>query len=246
MSAVSSTAPLVSVIVPSYNDGNLLPRSLRRLAAVTDLDREVIVVDDGSTDGTDGLQIRLLEEGLADRWFVHPVNRGKGSAIHSALAEARGEIVAIHDADLEYDPGLLPKLVAPILAERADAVFGSRLLGALEQGSLPLPGNVVELVWGLGSEVVNAAVCLAARRLLTDVETCQKVVRTDLLRSLNLSEERFGFEPEVVIKLARSGARMLELPITYEPRTWAEGKKITIRDGFEALGCALRYGVLRD
>lgn len=237
-----SPGPQVSVIVPSYNDGHLLPASLRRLAAVTELNKEVIVVDDGSEDGTAELQIPLLEEGLADRWLTHPTNRGKGAAVRTALAEARGRIVAIHDADLEYDPAVLPELIAPIAADQADAVFGSRFLGVLEFGPL-LPRSVSALLWGLGAEVVNVTVCLAARRRITDVETCQKVVRADLLRSLDLQEERFGIEVELTVKLARSGARLVERPVRYQPRSRAEGKKITVADGFEAVGCAFKYGL---
>jgi len=237
--------PAVSVLVPAYNEVDLLVVALRRLGAVPGLDREVIVVDDGSTDGTADLREPVLAEGLADRWLSHHVNRGKGAALITGLGHARGAVIAVQDADLEYDPGLLPELVAPVLAGEVDAVFGSRLLGQPVYGLNVLPSTAFEVVWMLGSQLVNIGASLVSWRRLTEVETCQKVVRTDLLRSLDLRETGFGIEVEMVLKLARSGARLRELPISYYPRSVTAGKKIGPRDGIEALVCILRYGALR-
>jgi dolichol-phosphate mannosyltransferase len=196
------------------------------------VDKEVIVVDDGSTDGTREL-LRELSGRLAIRALFHPTNRGKGAAVRTALAEARGEIVIIQDADLEYDPAEYPRLIAPIQRGETNVVYGSRYLQ---------PGNALPLThYKVGVLTLNLVANLLYGLRLTDEATCYKVFRADLLKSLPLRCERFEFCPEVTARVARRGERILELPISYRYRTRAQGKKIGWGDAFEALVTLLRY-----
>jgi glycosyltransferase involved in cell wall biosynthesis len=196
------------------------------------VDKEVIVVDDGSTDGTRDL-LKSLAERLPIRAMFHPANRGKGAAIRTALAEVRGDIVIIQDADLEYDPREYPMLIAPIQRGETNVVYGSRYLA---------PGNALPLThYKVGVLVLNLVTNLLFGLRLTDEATCYKVFRANLLKALPLRCERFEFCPEVTALVARRGERILELPISYHYRTRAQGKKIGWRDGFEALLTLLRY-----
>ncbi len=227
---VAALAPLLSVLVPVYNERATLETLLGRVLAVP-LDLEVIVVDDGSTDGTRDL-LRGLERRMPIRALFHPANRGKGAAIRTALAEARGEIVLIQDADLEYDPQDYPRLVAPILRGETNVVYGSRYLE---------PGNALPLThFKVGVLLLTFAANLLYGLRLTDEATCYKVFRRDLLQALPLRCERFEFCPEVTARVARRGERIVEVPITYRYRTVAEGKKIGWRDGVEAFATLLR------
>jgi glycosyltransferase involved in cell wall biosynthesis len=225
---------LVSVIVPAYNEAARVEEALRRLRAVP-IDLQVICVDDGSTDGTLPILRRLLDEGIVDVLAEHAVNRGKGAAIRTGVRHVAGAVVAIHDADLEADPAELPRLVEPIIAGRADAVFGSRFLAA----------GVPRGLHRLG----NAALTRFSNRMsglrLTDMETCHKVMRADLMKALPLTCDRFGIEPELAARLAQAGARVEEIPVSYVPRSYAEGKKISWRDGLAAFWHILRVNLRR-
>ncbi len=226
--------PLLSVIVPVYDEVATIREILRRIRA-TDVAKEIVVVDDGSTDGTREL---LAKEGGDDlRVILHDRNRGKGAALRTGFAAARGDVVVVQDADLEYDPAEYGVLLGPILDGRADAVFGSRFLGG--------PHRVLYARHRLGNWLLTALSNLATNLNLTDMETCYKAVRRPLLQALTLREDRFGFEPEITAKLARAGARIYEVPISYSGRTYEEGKKIGWKDGVRAFWCIWRYGYLR-
>jgi glycosyltransferase involved in cell wall biosynthesis len=223
------------VVVPAYDEIRTAETLLRRVRQVP-LELEVIVVDDGSTDGTRELLRELEEEGVVDVLVFHETNRGKGAALRTGFEHATGDVVVVQDADLEYDPLELPRLLEPILRGQADAVYGSRFLGG--------PHRVLLFWHSVGNRVLTLLSNMFTDLNLTDMETCYKMVRRELLLSLPLSADRFGFEPEVTARLAQAGARIYELPISYHGRSYAEGKKIGWKDGVQALWCILRYNVL--
>ena len=216
----------LSVVIPAYNEIRSVEVLLRRVREVR-LSLEVIVVDDGSTDGTRELLSRLRDEGLIDILVFQEVNRGKGAALRAGFERATGDIIAIQDADLEYDPHELPMLMQPILAGKADAVYGSRFLGG--------PHRVLFFWHMMGNRFLTLLSNMFTDLNLTDMETCYKVVHADLLKGLPLLANRFGFEPEVTARLAQAQARIYELPISYDGRSYAEGKKINWKDGVSAL-----------
>ncbi len=226
--------PVVSVLVPAYNEGPTVRRVFERLAAVP-LRLEVVAVDDGSTDETGRILDELAAAGRIQRVIHHPRNRGKGAAIRTAIAAATGDVMVVQDADLEYDPAELPALLAPIADGRADAVYGSRFLGG--------PHRVLLFWHSVGNRLLTLLSNMLTDLNLTDMETCYKMVRGDLLRRLVLTTDRFGFEPELTARLARARARIFELPISYAGRTYAEGKKINWRDGVAALWHILRFNL---
>jgi len=231
---------LLTVIVPVYNEVELLPRALKRLSLVDGIEKQVVVVDDGSTDGTSGLFEEMLGTGLADDWLTHGKNIGKGAAIRSGLSVARGDVIAIQDGDLEYDPRHLPQLAEPILNGRADVVLGSRLLGTLKfKNEWDL--DFKRLCWGMGAQVLSIAASMVTGRFFTDIETCQKVFSRGISKRLDLRENGFGVEPEMILKFSRMGARIEEMPVRYWSRTKEEGKKINFMHGIEALVCIGRY-----
>jgi glycosyltransferase involved in cell wall biosynthesis len=227
-------ALVLSVVVPAFNEATTVETVVRRLREMP-LHLEVIAVDDASTDGTGDVLDRLYREGLLDRVIHHAVNRGKGAALRSGFAVVAGDVVVVQDADLEYDPSDLPALLEPIRRGRADAVYGSRFQGG--------PHRVLFFWHAAGNLLLTLLSNMLTNLNLSDMETCYKLVRRDLLQRLPLTSDRFGFEVELTARLAQAGARIWELPITYSGRTYAEGKKITWRDGFAALLHILRFNL---
>jgi len=227
---------VLSVLIPVFNERNTIEQILDQVRSVP-VRQQVICVDDYSTDGTREILLRLKDEGRIDVLILHDRNRGKGSAIRTALAASTGTVVIVQDADLEYDPADWPVMLDPIIAGRADAVFGSRFLGG--------PHRVLYYWHSVGNKVLTTLSNMATNLSLTDMETCYKVFRLEVLKQIQVEEDRFGFEPEITAKVARLGVRVFEVPVSYNGRTYAEGKKIGWKDGFSALRCIARYGLLR-
>ena len=217
----------VSVLIPVYNERDTV-EIIIDLVRTSPVHKEIICVDDASTDGTSEILRDLLEQGKIDKLDRHEVNRGKGAAIRRALALSTGDIVIVQDADLEYDPADWPVLFDPIIDGRADACFGSRFLGG--------PHRVLYYWHSVGNRLLTTFSNMLTNLNLTDMETCYKAIRGDLARALlpKLKAERFGFEPEITARLARADARIFEVPISYSGRTYAEGKKIGWKDGVAA------------
>jgi len=225
-------APRLSVVVPVFNEQATLAELLSRVERAEPADKEIVVVDDCSTDGCREL-LAAYEARPGYRVLYQERNAGKGAAVRRGFAAATGRAVVVQDADLEYDPAEYLRLLAPIEAGLADAVFGSRFLGG--------PHRVLMFWHYLGNRLLTAVSNALTNLNLTDMETGYKAVRREVLAKLRLRSDRFGFEPEITAKLARAGARIYEVPISYHGRTYAEGKKITWRDGLAALYWIVRY-----
>jgi glycosyltransferase involved in cell wall biosynthesis len=228
----------LSIIIPAYNERETIENVVRRVSAVPlPLQREIIVVDDYSSDGTRELLPHLTSPaGTSLRIAMHDQNRGKGAAIRTGLAQTTGEIVLVQDADLEYDPRDYPKLLEPILEGRADVVFGNRFHGG--------PHRVLYFWHFQANRFLTFLTNVLTNLNLSDMEVGYKVFRTDVVRRLKLTADRFGFEPEVTIKVAKLRCRVYEVPISYHGRTYEEGKKITWRDGIAAVYFLLKYKLL--
>jgi glycosyltransferase involved in cell wall biosynthesis len=233
---------LVSILIPVYNERTVAERSLRMVldAPIPEgLERELIVVDDCSTDGTTEILRRLAAEDPRIKLFHHEKNKGKGASVRDAIQHATGDFCLVQDADLEYDAADYPKLLRPLLDGRADAVFGSRYLPAEQTRILPF--------WhSLMNKTLTFISNMFCNLALTDMETCYKVFRTDLLKSIPIRSDRFGFEPEITMKSAKRKLRIYEVPISYHGRTYEEGKKIGWRDGVKALGVILHFWLIDD
>jgi glycosyltransferase involved in cell wall biosynthesis len=229
------TFTLVSVVIPAYNEAATIGEIIARVrAAPLPFPREIVVVDDASADQTSTILEKLIAEGGDDlRLVCHPSNRGKGAALRTGLAEARGDIVIVQDADLEYDPRDYPALLEPILEGHADVVFGNRFHGG--------PHRVLYFWHYLANKGLTFITNVLTGLNLSDMEVGYKILRADVVRRLSLTAERFGIEPELTIKVARLGVRIYEVPIRYHGRTYAEGKKITWRDGAAALYHIVHY-----
>jgi len=225
----------LSVVIPVYNEKNSI-RALYQAVASVALDKEIILVDDFSTDGT-----REILRSLADdscRVYFHERNLGKGAALRTGFSHVTGDIVIIQDADLEYDPRQYPKLIEPIVDGRADVVYGSRFSGGESRRVL--------FFWHMvGNKFLTLLSNMITNMNLTDMETCYKVFRKDVLDKITIEEDRFGFEPEITAKIAKLDLRIYEIGISYSGRSYKEGKKIGWKDGFSALRCILKYNFLR-
>ena len=220
----------LSVIVPVFNERNTVAEILRRMRRVElPVDLEVVVVDDASSDGTDKV-LDTLEDSTV-RVVRHPVNRGKGAAVRTGLGYARGDLVLVQDADLEYDPEDWPRLLAPILKGKARVVYGSRFTGERK--------NMLFLHW-VGNRFLSLVTNVLYNTTLSDMETCYKLFDRQVLEGITITSERFDFEPEITAKVLRRGHRIYEVPISYSGREFHEGKKITWRDGIRALTTLVR------
>src|SRR6476660_8758545 len=224
------TDPLLSVVMPAYNERDTIEEMIRRVLAVH-VRTELIVVDDGSKDGTREILSRLEGE-LPFKLVLQPANAGKGSALRRGFAEVTGDLVVIQDADLEYSPEEFPELIELICQGRADVVYGSRFLGR---------HRVFLFTHYAGNRLLTFLTNVLYNTMLTDMETCYKVMRTPVLRSFQIRSNGFGIEPEVTAKIFKRGYRVYEIPITYDGRGYDEGKKIGWRDGVVALWVLLRY-----
>ncbi len=226
----------LSVLIPVYNERDTIDLIIDQVRA-TPIAKEIVCVNDCSTDGTREILDALLAQGKIDKLHHQPVNQGKGAAIRQALSMSTGDIVIVQDADLEYDPADWPVLLEPILDGRADACFGSRFLGG--------PHRVLYYWHSVGNKLLTTYSNMLTNLNLTDMETCYKAIRGELARSLvpSLTARRFGFEPEITARLARSDARIFEVPISYSGRTYAEGKKIGWRDGIAAFWHITRFNL---
>jgi len=238
---MSSNPAKLSIIIPAYNEARTIHRILDRIRVVGligGLTKELIVVDDCSDDDTQGAIHRYRQDHptLDIQYFRHPVNRGKGAALHTGIAQASGEYLIVQDADLEYDPREYNELLEPVLDGFADVVYGSRF-----QGSKP---HRILFFWHtIGNRFLTTLSNAFNNLNLTDMETSYKLFRTELIQSLNLKEQRFGFEPEVTAKISRiPGIRIYEVGISYYGRTYEEGKKIGWQDGVRAIYCIIKYG----
>ena len=227
----------LSIVIPCYNELATIEQILDAVRASSWPDQEIIVVDDFSRDGT-----RALLEGKlrtkVDRLVLHDRNQGKGAALRTGIAHATGELVIIQDADLEYDPQQYPRILAPIVEGRADVVFGSRFMGAE-------PHRVLYFWHRMGNGLLTLLSNMFTNLNLTDMETCYKAFRREIIQKIKIEENRFGFEPEITAKVSRMGCRIFEVGISYYGRTYAEGKKISYKDGFRAIYCVVKYNLFR-
>ena len=226
----------VSVVIPVYNECATLVEIVRQVQAVP-LDKEIIVVDDGSTDGSRQIIEALCTEHDNLTAVFHSVNQGKGAALRTGFAKISGDVLIVQDADLEYDPSEYPSLLEPIRSGRADVVYGSRFLGSG-------PHRVLYFWHYLGNKFITLCSNMFTNLNLTDVETCFKVFRADVIHRIEVRESRFGFEIEITAQVAQLGCRVYEVGISYSGRTYADGKKITWKDGVAALWCVFKYNVL--
>lgn len=227
----------VSVVIPCYNEHETIEALVRAVRSSVIANLEIVLVDDCSTDGSREIIEERLRE-IADVVIRHPENRGKGATLRSGFEAATGDIILIQDADLEYDPQEYPLLLDPILSGKADVVYGSRFLGGR-------PHRVVYFWHMVGNRFLTLLSNMLTNLNLTDMETCYKVFRREVLAEIVIEEDRFGVEPEITAKVARSGCRLFEVGISYNGRTYEEGKKIGWRDGFRALYVIVKYNVFK-
>ncbi len=227
----------VSIVIPCYNERNTIEKIVETVRNTPLENKEIVIVDDGSQDGTQS----VLKEGISqivDQIIYHPVNRGKGAALRSGFAAASGDIILVQDADLEYDPADYPLLLEPLMSGKADAVFGSRFMGGR-------PHRVLFFWHMAGNRFLTLLSNIFTNLNLTDVETGYKAFKAPLIKAIQIEEDRFGVEPEITAKLARTGCRIYEVGISYSGRTYAEGKKINWKDGVRAIYAIVKYNLRR-
>jgi glycosyltransferase involved in cell wall biosynthesis len=232
-----ATPTILSVIIPCFNEANTIRALVERVRAAPGPQKEIIIVDDGSRDGTRDL-LRTQIAPLVSRIIYHDVNSGKGAALRTGFAAATGDVVVVQDADLEYDPQEYPRIIKPILDGKADVVYGSRFMGGEAH-------RVVYFWHMMGNKFLTLLSNMFTNLNLTDMETGFKAFRRDILGKIVLEENRFGIEPEITAKIARLGVPIYEVGISYSGRTYAEGKKIGWRDGFRAIWVILKYNLFR-
>jgi dolichol-phosphate mannosyltransferase len=234
---INRTAPLLSLIIPCYNEEKTLEKCVERVLSIAEkIKIEILIIDDCSKDNSFDIAQKLQNKYSEIKVFKHKVNQGKGAALHTGFEHASGDYVAIQDADLEYDPNELVKLLSPLVNDTADVVLGSRFLSS--------GCHRVLYYWhSLGNKFLTTLSNFLTDLNLTDMETCYKVFKREVIQSLDLKEKRFGFEPEVIAKIAQLRLRIYEIGISYYGRTYAEGKKINFKDGWRALYCILKYNL---
>jgi glycosyltransferase involved in cell wall biosynthesis len=227
----------LSVVIPIYNEQATLRQIIERVQAV-EIPKEIIAIDDGSTDGSREILQEISRESPNLLALYHDKNRGKGAALRTGLAHATGDFVVVQDADLEYDPHNYVQLLKPLIEHRADVVYGSRFISGEERRIL--------FFWhALANRLLTTLSNMFTNLNLSDMETCYKIFRREVIQSLTLEEDRFGFEPEVTAKVAKLGVRIYEVGISYHGRTYVEGKKIGWKDAFRTIYCIVKYGVRR-
>jgi glycosyltransferase involved in cell wall biosynthesis len=227
----------LSIVIPCYNERSTIQQIVTAVKNAPIRDREIVIVDDCSTDGTQEV-LRTQIAPQVDKIVYHEVNQGKGAALRTGFKHVTGDVVIVQDADLEYDPQEYPVLMDPIEKGRADVVFGSRFIGAQ-------PHRVVYFWHMMGNRFLTLLSNMFTNLNLTDMETCYKLFRREVIQSIEIEEARFGFEPEITAKVAAMECRIYEVGISYYGRTYAEGKKIGWKDGFRAIYCILKYNLLR-
>ncbi|MEY2976237.1 MAG: hypothetical protein RLZZ435_374 [Cyanobacteriota bacterium] len=225
----------LSIIVPCFNEVQTIEAVIQTIKNSPISNQEIIIIDDGSTDGTREL-LKTTLASQVDQVIYHPQNKGKGSALRTGFQCATGDIVIVQDADLEYSPQDYPTMIQPILDGKADVVFGSRFVGSN-------PHRVVYYWHMVGNQFLATLSNMLTNINLTDMETCYKAFRREVIQSLQICENRFGFEPEITAKVAKMNCRIYEVGISYYGRTYAEGKKIGWKDGFQAIFCILKYNL---
>jgi glycosyltransferase involved in cell wall biosynthesis len=228
----------LSIVIPCFNEAATIESIIGAVRDSPYALKEIIVVDDCSSDGTQAILENLKMRGCIDHLVRHPVNQGKGAALRSGFRQATGDIVIVQDADVEYDPREYPKLLKPILDGKADVVYGSRFMG-------DQPHRVLYFWHRLGNGLLTLLSNMLTNINLTDMETCYKVFKRSVIQSIDIEEDRFGFEPEITAKIAKMGCAIYEVGIAYYGRTYEQGKKIDWKDGFRAIYCILKYNLFR-